>query len=137
MTEAEHQDPDAAAATDETTVLSISAVSTDGAAVVRLAGELDLNTAALAEQAIADELRPGARNLIVDLRGLEFCDAAGLRVFVRARSRAHAAGGRLRLVHPTRMVRRVLEVAELGWLLADPARSERSSRSFLAVAPQR
>lgn len=136
MTEAERGEPDAAV-TDDTAALSISAISSDGAAVVRLCGELDLNTAPRAEQAIVDELGPGARNLIVDLRNLEFCDAAGLRVFVRARQRAQQAGARLRLVHPTAMVRRVLEVAELGWLLADSARGERSSRGFLAVAPRR
>lgn len=138
MTEAERHDPDAES-TDDPADLSISSVSSDGARVVRLAGELDLNTAPRAEQALTDELDPGARNLIVDLRDLEFCDAAGLRVFVRARRRAHDAGMRLRLVHPSRMVQRLLDVAELSWLLADPSRSERSgSRGFLAsVSPQR
>ena len=138
MTEAEQHHPDAEAS-DDPADLSISSISSDGALVVRLAGELDLNTASRAEQALVDEVGPGARNLIVDLRDLEFCDAAGLRVFVRARRRAHDAGMRLRLVHPTRMVQRLLEVADLSWLLADQSRSERSgSRGFLAsVSPQR
>jgi anti-sigma B factor antagonist len=105
------------------TDLAISAISGDGSAVVRLTGELDLNTAPRAERALVDQLEPGARTLVVDLRGLEFCDAAGIRVFVRTRRRAQEVGANVRIVHPNRLVRRVLEVAELGWLI-DPGRTE-------------
>src|SRR4051794_34643197 len=96
------------------TDLAISAISGDGSAVVRLAGELDLSTASRAEQALVGELEPGAHTLVVDLRGLEFCDAAGIRVFVRTRRRAQEVGAEVRLVHPNRLVRRVLEITELG-----------------------
>jgi anti-anti-sigma factor len=114
------------------TDLAISAISGDGSAVVRLSGELDLSTAPRAEQALVDELGPGSRTLVVDLRGLDFCDAAGLRVFVRARRRAHEVGAKVRLVHPNRLVRRVLEIAELSGLV-DPGRTEiPSARGYLA-----
>jgi anti-sigma B factor antagonist len=105
------------------TELAISAISGDGSVVVRLSGELDLSTAPRAEQALVDELGAGARTLIVDLRSLDFCDAAGLRAFVRARRRAQEIGAKIRLVHPNRLVRRVVEIAELGWLI-EPARTE-------------
>jgi anti-anti-sigma factor len=114
------------------TDLAISAISGDGSAVVRLAGELDLSTASRAERALVEELTPGARTLVVDLRSLEFCDAAGLRVFVRTRRRAQEVGAKVRLVHPNRLVRRVLEIAELGRLI-DSGRSEvPGARGFLA-----
>jgi anti-sigma B factor antagonist len=114
------------------TDLAITAISGDGSAVVRLSGELDLSTASRAEQALVDELRPGSRTLIVDLRSLDFCDAAGLRAFVRALRRAQEVGAKVRLVHPNRLVRRVLEIAELGGLV-DPGRTELpGARGYLA-----
>jgi anti-anti-sigma factor len=131
MTEAELPDPQRGPVGGGTD-LTISAISGDGSAVVRLVGELDLSTASRAEQALVDKLEPGARTLVVDLRSLEFCDAAGLRVFVRTRQRAQEVGAKVRLVHPNRLVRRVLEIAELGWLV-DPGRSEiPGARGFLA-----
>jgi anti-anti-sigma factor len=114
------------------TDLAITAISGDGSSVVRLEGELDMSTAPRAERALVDELGPGSRTLVVDLRHLVFCDAAGLRAFVRARSRAQEVGAKVRLVHPNRLVRRVLEIAELGWLI-DPGRTEiPGARGYLA-----
>jgi anti-sigma B factor antagonist len=101
--------------------LTISAITDGKASVVALAGELDLNTAAQAQQALIAELGTGPEHLLVDLRRLEFCDAAGLRVFLRVRREALARGARVRLVHAGRTVRRVLEVADLEWLIAEPA----------------
>jgi anti-sigma B factor antagonist len=131
MTEAELTEPHRGPVGGGTD-LAISAISGDGSAVVRLAGELDLLTAPRAEQALVDELGPGSRTLIVDLRSLDFCDAAGLRAFVRARRRAQEVGAKVRLVHPNRLVRRVLEIAELSGLV-DPGRTEiPGARGFLA-----
>lgn len=87
--------------------------------VVELEGELDLNTAPQVEQDLMGELVPG-RHLVVDLERLEFCDAAGLRVFLRVRRHAIAQGSRVRFVHANRAVRRVMEVSELGWLIGEP-----------------
>jgi anti-anti-sigma factor len=100
--------------------LTISAADDGEAAVVALVGELDLNTAAQAERALIRELGPGARHLVIDLRRLEFCDAAGLRVFLRVRRHAEGFGARVRLVHARGTVRRVLEVSELDWMIAEP-----------------
>jgi anti-anti-sigma factor len=131
MTEAELPGP-LAGPVDGGNVLAITAISGDGSAVVRLSGELDLSTASRAEQALVDELGPGSRTLIVDLRSLDFCDAAGLRAFVQTLRRAGEVGAKVRLVHPNRLVRRVLEIAELGWLI-DPGRTELpGARGYLA-----
>jgi anti-anti-sigma factor len=114
------------------TDLAITAISGDGSSVVRLEGELDMSTAPRAERALVDELGPDSRTLVVDLRHLAFCDAAGLRAFVRAGSRAQEVGAKVRLVHPNRLVRRVLEIAELGRLI-DPGRTEiPGARGYLA-----
>jgi anti-anti-sigma factor len=85
--------------------------------VVRPVGELDLSTADQLEESLNDVLAAGASELVLDLRRLDFCDAAGLHVFLRVRQRAMRRGARLWLERPTRTVRRVLEISELGWMI--------------------
>jgi anti-sigma B factor antagonist len=89
--------------------------------VVRPVGELDLSTADQLESSLDDVLRTGTSEVVLDLRHLQFCDAAGLHVFLRVRRRAQHHGTRLWLERPTRTVRRVLEISELGWLVDDEA----------------
>jgi anti-anti-sigma factor len=76
-----------------------------------MSGELDLATAALLVAALDGEVRPGT-DVTFDLRDLGFIDASGLRVLLAVR-RAIGVGGRVFLRHPGRMVRRVLEFAEV------------------------
>ncbi|MET7451959.1 STAS domain-containing protein [Streptomyces sp. NPDC005574] len=70
----------------------------DGATLVTLRGDMDL----LAAPALAirlDELTAGAHpDLVLDLRSVSFIDCAGLGLLCRARNRARARQGRLRLV---------------------------------------
>jgi len=88
--------------------------------VVRPVGELDLSTADQLEASLDDVLAAGTAELVLDLDRLDFCDAAGLHVFLRVRRRAQRRGTRLWLERPTRTVRRVLEISELGWMLDEP-----------------
>jgi anti-anti-sigma factor len=55
--------------------------------------------------------------IVLDLAGLEFLGAAGLEVFLRADDHLRAAGGRLILDRPGRLVRRVLAITELDAVL--------------------
>ena len=122
MTEAELPGPQAGPVGGGTD-LAITAISGDGSAVVRLSGELDLSTASRAEQALVEELGPGTRTLIVDLRQPRLL-RRGRPPRLRPRPSPGPGGrGQVRLVHPNRLVRRVLEIAELGWLV-DPGRTE-------------
>jgi anti-anti-sigma factor len=93
--------------------------------VVRPSGELDLNTVPQMETSLHEALAAGTPELVLDLHALEFCDAAGLQVFLRARRAALAAGASLWLERPTRIVRRVLEVSGLAWLVDDSAAPRR------------
>lgn len=117
--------------------LTISSVSSAGSTIVRPVGELDLSTVRLLEEALLDELGRGARHLVLDLRRLEFCDAAGLQALLRVRRRALASGARLLLERPTRTVRRVLEITRLDWLIADSNPGERVPPLGLAPPPLR
>ncbi len=105
--------------------------------VVRPAGELDLSTAARMETSLHDAIQVGTPELVLDLHALEFCDAAGLQVFLRARRRAFAAGATLWLERPTSIVRRVLEVSGLAWLVDDSAAPRKVAGSIRLIEDQR
>ena len=79
-------------------------------AVLSVGGELDMETAALFEDRLAQQLRQGRRHLVLDLSALGFMDSSGLNVLIRAVHKARAAGGDLYLAAPTSAVRRILEI---------------------------
>jgi anti-sigma B factor antagonist len=70
-----------------------------GRAWLTLSGELDLATAPDLEQLVNDRVDAG-REVVVDLRPLEFMDSSGIRVLVAAHARAGRTGARLIVVRP-------------------------------------
>ena len=81
-------------------------------AVVTVTGDLDLVTAPqLTDEAMA-LVDGGANHVVIDVSGLDFCDSSGLSAFARIANRIQP-GGRLALVGPQPIVRRVLEVSGL------------------------
>jgi anti-sigma B factor antagonist len=81
--------------------------------VLSLVGELDLAGVAL----VAERLAELDGNIEVDCARLDFIDAAGLRVLLAAHGVCAARGNRLVVVNPTRRVRRVLDLTNLGAVL--------------------
>jgi anti-anti-sigma factor len=77
---------------------SISTSERDGRAVVLIRGELDLATAPDLECVVAEHLDTG-KDVVVDLRELEFMDSTGLRVLVAADARVKD-GQRFLVVRP-------------------------------------
>ncbi|MCH0558281.1 MULTISPECIES: STAS domain-containing protein [Streptomyces] len=81
--------------------------------VLPLRGEIDLLTApTLAERIDALTAHPHP-DLVLDLRPVDFIDCAGLRLLCRARNRALAKRGRLRLVTDSAGFLRMLRAAGL------------------------
>jgi anti-sigma B factor antagonist len=106
-------------AEDTRALLSASSHHQDGWSVVAAAGELDIATAPILRDRLlaaitAAEAPP---NLIIDLSGVSFCDASGLRVLVGAHRQVHQRGGRLRVVCPEGPVLRILRITALTRLL--------------------
>ena len=88
-------------------------VSVEGkAAVVRLAGELDLYTADAVREALVRALDPAPERVVVDLADVTFIDSTALGVLIEARRRLPDVG-RFRLASPGLEVRRALEVSGL------------------------
>ena len=71
------------------------------AARLTLVGELDMATAPRVEEAVADVLAKGARDVIVDLSGLAFVDSSGLRLFITLNDRAAVEAWTLGLIRPS------------------------------------
>ena len=73
-------------------------------------GDLDLATAPELEGWLGD-LRRERADVILDLSQVEFMDSSAVRVLLDARDAARRARTGLRVVRPTRPVRRAIEVA--------------------------
>jgi anti-sigma B factor antagonist len=82
-------------------------------------GELDMGSASQAKLALASAGSIGCKEIELDLSGLRFCDAAGLRVFVDAQRDCAERGRLLVPIDPGPAVTRVLRLAGLERLLAD------------------
>jgi anti-anti-sigma factor len=83
----------------------------NGAAVVRLAGELDLYNADTVRAALADVIDGSPERVIVDLSEVEFIDSTALGVLIEARSKLGRRG--LALASPGHETRRALQVSGL------------------------
>jgi anti-sigma B factor antagonist len=68
------------------------------AAVVTLAGELDLSSATVLHRALARTAGPATPNVTVDLRHVRFMDCSALHPLVAAYAEARRWGGCLRVV---------------------------------------
>ena len=83
------------------------------APVVELAGELDLATAAILNEALLLLELDGGIGLEIDLRGLTFLGSTGIGVLVVACKRLRASGGRFSVSCDHGFIRRTLEIAGL------------------------
>ncbi len=81
--------------------------------VIALCGELDLANA----QAVEDDLKAveatDAREITIDLGGLDFIDSAGLKLVLAADGRSRANGSRLRLLRGPRQVQQIFEITAM------------------------
>ncbi|HWH95323.1 MAG TPA: STAS domain-containing protein [Baekduia sp.] len=84
-----------------------------GAVSIRLRGALDLAYAYRFDDELRRAERDAASCLVLDLRGLDFVDSAGISRILAARRRARRAGRRLVLVRGSKPVQRFLQLAAL------------------------
>ena len=79
-----------------------------GEAIVEVAGRLDTMTAPVLEQKIAEETQ-GIKNLVLDLKGLEYISSAGLRVLLGAQKKMQKIGG-MKVINVCEIVMEVFEI---------------------------
>jgi len=90
-------------------------------AVVALRGELDMSGVPLVAAEVTGALaRPGVTAVDLDLAAVTFLDSAGLNCLLKAQAEAAAAGIPLHVAAASPGVRRVVELAGVSDLVADP-----------------
>jgi anti-sigma B factor antagonist len=84
---------------------------------IRISGELDIATSDCVEQALSKAEGAAVPAIVVDLGHVTFIDASTLGLFLRAADRATQTGRTFAIVHPSDVVKRVLDVTHTTYLL--------------------
>lgn len=82
------------------TKFEIAQSERDGAVVLSVTGELDMNTVEILSERVQQQLDAGAISLVIDLSGLAFMDSSGLRLLIALHDRAREEVWTLRLRSP-------------------------------------
>lgn len=85
--------------------------------VLRVAGDLDLETAPQLLAAIEPYLSTGDEPLLLDLSGLAFIDSSGLSALIRVNQRMIEAGRPLSIIAPAPPVAKAFEITGLDQVL--------------------
>ena len=83
--------------------------------VIEVVGRLDTTTAPALEKTIREDVSD-AKNLVLDLKGLEYVSSAGLRVLLSAQKKMKEVGT-MKLVHVCEEVMEVFEITGFADIL--------------------
>jgi anti-anti-sigma factor len=97
--------------------LTIAAVPDGDSCVLRLAGELVLNTASTLEAEVYGLFHSGVKTVILDLEDLAFIDSMGEQCLLSASRWSRRSGGDLRIVRARGQVEQVLTLTGVKPLL--------------------
>lgn len=116
--------------------MKITTSEAPGCAVVTVEGELDIYTAPALRGAIAELVRAGVHDLVIDLTQVEFLDSTGLGVLVGVLKRAKANHGSLQLVFTQERLMKLFVITGLTrvFVICDTMEAALSSRAR-AVQP--
>jgi anti-sigma B factor antagonist len=91
---------------------------TSGRCTMVLSGELDVATAPLLRDRLAEVTDELETELVLDIGGLTFIDSTGLSLIVSAHKALKARGAALVVSSPTRMALRLFEISGLDAVLS-------------------
>lgn len=96
---------------------TVEAVGVDeGIPVVRLTGEIDISNAEPIGDALDAIVGPDARQVVVDLDGLDFMDSAGIAMLLRIAARVDV----VEIRNPSEVMRRIIECTGLTGIFRMP-----------------
>ncbi len=95
----------------------VSVVAADGAATVRVKGELDCYTAPRLRSSLLGLAEEGIRHVTLDIGEVQFVDSTGLSVLVGATKRLRDHGGGMVVSSPTDSTRKLFEITGLMTVL--------------------
>ena len=84
--------------------------------IIEAAGRLDTTTAPALDKAINEDME-GTKNLVLDLKGIEYISSAGLRVILMANQQMEEVDGNLTIKNVNEDVRDVFEMTGFDSLL--------------------
>ena len=91
--------------------MEISTLTEQDISIVSASGRIDSLTHELLLAALSDQIRAGAKSVVVDLGSVEYTSSAGLRTILTAQQEARRAGGDLRLAAVQPNVLKVLKLS--------------------------
>lgn len=95
-----------------------------GVAEVEVAGRLNMVTAARLREAIRNAVDEHHANVVVDLSRVIFLDSSGLGALIASLKEVRQLGGDLKLIKPGEQAQLVLELTNMGSVLASHASLE-------------
>ncbi len=106
-----------ALAIDDADLLAASVWAGPSYNLVRLTGEWDVTASDQLRDLLADRVRTGARNLVVDLSDVAFLDLACLYALIEGARMAERADGTLQLTSPQSVIVRLISLLGAGSLI--------------------
>ena len=88
--------------------------TSDGVAVITVAGELDLYTAPRLKENLLAALEDGVKKIVVDMTGVHFIDSSALGVLIGGVKRLKPNGGKLVLVSVDENVNWIFQITGLN-----------------------
>jgi len=98
--------------------LSLSSRLDGGRTVVEAVGEIDVYTAPKLREQLTELVDAGRRDIIVDMKKVEFLDSTGLGVLVGGLKRVSQHGGSLRLVCTQERILKIFRITGLTMVFA-------------------
>lgn len=93
-------------------------LNVDNRSVIQLQGRFDFNSHREFREAVDAALAASAKEIQVDLGGVEYLDSSALGMLLMLRDKAKGAGHEVSLAHCTGPVKQVLDIANFGKLFA-------------------
>ena len=83
--------------------------------ILDFSGKITLGEGTMSlRKAVRNVLENGTKNVILNLQEVNYIDSSGLGELMRTNSSVNETGGRLMLLHTTKRIRELLEVAKLA-----------------------
>lgn len=96
---------------------SLTSKEDGGFVVVGVAGELDVYTAPVLEEALGDLVDEGKTDVVVDLTGVSFMDSTGLGLLIKALKWTREKDGTLAVVANTEKILKVFRITGLNGVI--------------------
>lgn len=93
--------------------LALSSSLVGSVHVLRVGGEIDMDTAPVLREELVRLLHQGRARIVIDMSGVTFLDSSGIHVLIGSLRRARSLHGWLRVAGVDDHLHRVFEVANL------------------------